>query len=292
MYRMKDIKDELLGQHKLKRVQNLVEAQMRRDYYSICKEAPWIDQRMQITADMSDEEYVMPSNCISDKLIVKSADDCYEQYFYRDEARIMESNDNFPVWYIKETKRQAADSGRGASVTHGSKTVTLPSAPTGLTTYTGEFIELTGAYGIYEISSLSDSTITLSETYYGPTIEGASGDERTGYSIRPAGTKVVALLDADQSADDTDAYIWYSALPPPLYRDDDPVFLPSRELVVYKVMSSMADSVNERREFANRYENELTKRKAENPTIMDGSNRPRSLNGGFMKYTSRIYSAR
>lgn len=292
MFRMKDIKDELLGQYKLKRVKNLVEAQIRRDYYSICHETPWIDQRTQITADMSDEEFVLPSNCISDKLIVKSADDYYTQYFYRDEARIMESKDRFPVWYVKETKRQAADSGRGASVSHGGSTVTLPSVPTGLTAYAGEFIELTGAYGIYEIESISGAVLTLSETYYGPTIDGDSGDERTGYAIRPAGTKVIALLDADQDADDTDVYIWYSQLPPPLYRDDDPVFLPSRELVVYKVMSTMAESVNERREFANRYEAELMKRKSENPTITDGSNLPRSHNGGFRKYTSNIYSER
>ncbi len=135
-------------------------------------------------------------------------------------------------------------------------------------TLVGEYARFATEPGFYRITSedAAYKVFGISPAYLGPSIDGNQGDATSSYSIRPAGTKKLAVLDSDGDFDDdADLTVYFSQYPPPLYEGNQVILLPSDEPLRLRALSVLAGSITARDSYARQYDEALGKMKSMSP---------------------------
>jgi len=135
----------------------------------------------------------------------------------------------FPYnWYYDTSVESALDSGTDLSVGEYGTALTS-SADFPATTCAGEYIQIEANPGMYKIDTwTSTSAMALVRPFRGDDV--SSGR----WTIRPVGTKQIALADANGNARDIGTLtVEYKRMPLPLYHDEDLIELPGDCEAVY-----------------------------------------------------------
>lgn len=135
----------------------------------------------------------------------------------------------FPYnWYFDTSVETALATGTTVAVDEYSTAVTS-TTEFPATTCAGEYIRIASNPGYYKIDTWTDdSTMTIAKAFRGDAVD----EER--FSIRPAGTKQIALSDANGDSRDIGTLtIEYKRMPLPLYHDEDLIELPGDCVAVY-----------------------------------------------------------
>jgi len=166
---------------------------------------------------------VLPSDLAS-ILSVRDDDDIF-YHFISGAKRKSKYNYN---WYYATSVTSALATGTTISVNEYDTAVTS-TAEFPATTAVNEYIQFESNVGLYKIDSWTDtSTMTIEFPYRG--IQIGSGV----FSIRPTGTKQIALADASGDAIDIGTLtVEYRRMPLPLYHDEDRIELPGDCDAVY-----------------------------------------------------------
>lgn len=246
---------------------------IRQHYYAIAKRQSWYMMRHTITLDFTaagpDGYLWLPSNLIGiDRVRNKDG----VEYYPRDRHEIDPSD----AGYRYATWRGAQEPlfrGTG-SILHGASGFTCGSLVDNHSGYwvefgTGEYFLLTGIN-------------TFTPVYWGPT-------KTTGapITIRPVGTKVIALYDEDENlVRDSSVTVYYWAFPPQLWKDEDEILLPDTSWLELSVLRDMPEAKDRRPVNQRELDAAETKCLLLNPAFprerqsRDRRNRPLALDAG------------
>ena len=154
-----------------------------------------------------------------------------------------------------------------------------------ISTVKGEFASFSSEPGLYEITN-NVEPFTIAVSYNGDDL-----DDK-GISIRPEGTEKISLIDPDEAVvDDATVTIHYWKLPRPLYRDVDPVVLPTSELLELATLIKMPEAKRARPISANQVEEVLQDALRINPNHRS-SNYPSDVAGAMFTMKKGIWGAR
>jgi len=208
------------------------------EYIELCTEFSWAALRCDpITLDFSTATasgLVLPSDLLGIDLVWDDTNAIEFIEKDRPATRVDEFGYRFYRYY---PSRSDLFAGSDLILQKGGSSFTSATLTAAGTAVDGEYVQFDDEPGIYEITS--DATpFTFEPTYYG------ENKTQKPFSVRPWQlTQAMVLIDADEDELlDRDVLVYYWRVPPPIYREQDYVLLPSAEVLMLRTLRGIPQS--------------------------------------------------
>lgn len=255
-------------------------------YFELCAKYSWKNLRATTALDfttVSDETGLYIPSDVAGVDMVRDDDDDFE-FVERNQADI-EPDESGYRYYRYRPSESDLYYGSDLSLTSGDSSFTSASLTAAITagspaTVLNQYVRFGSELGMYKITN-NTSPYTFTPAYYGPSLEGT--DEGT-FTIRPHTTEKLIIMDAaEEILEDRTVNLYYWKLPRPLYRDQDPILLPTSEALKLKVLRELPEAKVLRPVSENELKNATEEALRMNPDFIRSSN-PRDRHNSIFSF--------
>jgi hypothetical protein len=238
---------------------------MNRSYFEICEAWSWANLRKEMSIGSGTDELGiwLPSNLAGVDAVTGDSSDEYPIFYDRDRAGV-EATDSLYRYVMYDPAEDPLLDAEDGIVSSGDVGTTVFDSPSlGVLDHSGYYVKFGYELGLYLLTGAK----TFTPKYWGPDLNGGH------IEIRPKGTKRMKFIDSEEDYYSSKTMrINYWAYPAPLYRDTDPIMLPSARPLMLRTLINMIGSVKHREQTADRYRKEyeldaLPEAKRMNPSI-------------------------
>jgi hypothetical protein len=218
-------------------------------YFEIAEAWSWAALRRELSIGSGVDEggIWLPSNLAGVDSVTGDKADEYPIFYDRDRAGV-EATDSLYRYICYDPAEDPLLDADGAEIASGDDgTSSFDSAALGVLDHTGYYVKFGYELGLYLLTAAK----TFTPKYWGPDLNGGH------IEIRPRGTKKMKFIDAEEKYySSKDMRLNYWIYPTPLYRDTDPIMLPSARPLMLRTLINMIGSVKHREQTADRYRKE------------------------------------
>jgi len=189
-------------------------------------------------------------------------------------------------YYLYRPSATALYDGDDMVLANGGATFASDALTAAGTTVTDQYMRI-GYQQMYYLISNTVTPFAITPTYRGTSIQSDGV-----FSIRPSETKKINMVDtAEEEVRDRDVKVYWWSVHPPVFRNEDPIFLPSRDLVVKRVIAKLPNAKRRRPIGQNALDDALQQALSMNPPF-EYPYGVRGRNGQRIDFNAEFYASR
>lgn len=231
---------DVLNAHNDADMQARVWRVMNYKYQELCREVSWSDLRcgtpvtLNFAAAADATGLWLPSDLIGIDLVWDDTNDREFMRVNKPDAQVDEWGYRF---YTYLPSRADLYAGTDLILVKGASSFTSAALTAAGTSVNGEYVTFDDEMGLYAISSAT-TPFTFTPAYYG------ENKTQKPFSIRPwQCTHKLVIIDPDEAViDDASVDVYYWRQPPPLYRTQDYIMLPSAEVLMLRTLRAIPEA--------------------------------------------------
>ena len=226
-------------------------------YYQLCGQASWLPLRRKISVNFASKDsnnaMLLPGDLAGIDAVWDSDREYLPAGWGRSENDDSETDVSYR-WFYTEPVSDALAILSSIRLDEGATVFTGGSWDAD---YIGEYMQIADEQGSYKLTD----TRTFTPRWYGPRLGGAAANSYI--QVRPAGTKRISIVNDEGDFEENTVTVYYWVLPPPLYKDYQPILLPSSRPLELLTIIRMLGTHDRKEGIASIYRAEFPKALAE-----------------------------